>query len=113
MTSSGFIEVEGGELFYRSDGAGPPVVCVHGAPVLDHRVWNAQIEELSRSHEVVRYDLRGYGLSTVPTGPYRHCDDLAALIRGLELTAPTLCGLSFGGTVALDTVLTHPDLISD
>lgn len=111
MSSSGFVDVANGRLFYRTDGTGPAVVCIHGAPMLDHRVWDPQINDLAQRHQIVRYDLRGYGQSSLPTSPYRHCDDLAALITQLNLSQPVVCGLSFGGTVAIDTALTHPDLV--
>lgn len=108
MSESGFVDVDGGRLFYVRDGEGPGVVLIHGAPTLDHRMWADQVAPLARSHTVVRYDLRGYGRSSPPIGPYRHCDDLASLISGLDLDRAVLGGMSFGAAVALDTALAHP-----
>ena len=110
MPETGFVDVDGGRLFYLRDGEGPAVVLVHGAPTLDHRMWADQVGPLSQSHTVVRYDLRGYGRSSLPTKPYRHCDDLASLISGLEIDRAVLGGMSFGAAVALDTALAHPTI---
>lgn len=112
MSETGFVEVEEGRLFSVRDGSGPAVVLIHGAPILDHRMWAGQVDALAATGTVVRYDLRGYGRSSSPEGPYRHCDDLAALISTLGLNSPVLCGMSFGATVALDTAFAHPDVVS-
>ncbi|MGI9646286.1 MAG: alpha/beta fold hydrolase [Ilumatobacteraceae bacterium] len=112
MTHAGFVPVDGGELFYVRDGSGPAVVLAHGAPILDHRQWDGQVEALAARHTVVRYDLRGYGRSSVPTERgYRHCDDLAALITGLGFDRAVVGGESFGAMVAVDTALAYPDLV--
>ena len=108
MSESEFVDVDGGRLFHVRDGEGPAVVLIHGAPTLDHRMWADQVAPLARSHTVVRYDLRGYGRSSLPIDPYRHCDDLASLISGLDLDRAVLGGMSFGAAVALDTALAHP-----
>ena len=112
MARDGFVPVEDGELFYARDGDGPAVVLAHGAPIVDHRQWDAQVGPLAERHTIVRYDLRGYGRSSVPTDrAYRHCDDLAALITGLGFDHAVVGGESYGAMVALDTTLTYPDLV--
>lgn len=112
MSEFGFVEVDGGRLFYVRDGAGPAVICAHGAPTLDHRMWAGQVAAWSEDHTVVRYDLRGYGRSSLPEGPYRHCDDLACLATALDLGPSVVVGMSFGAAVALDTALASPDVVS-
>ena len=110
MTESGFVDVDDGQLFYVRDGAGPALVLAHGAPNVDHRMWADQVGPLSQRHTVVRYDLRGYGRSSIPADPYRHCDDLATLVSALGLEQAVLGGMSFGAAVALDTALSHPGI---
>ena len=91
------------ELAFVDQGAGSPVVLLHGFP-LDHRMWNAQIDALSERHRVIAPDLRGFGRSGVTDGPVsmeQFADDLAALLDALEVSERiTLCGLSMGGYVA-------------
>lgn len=83
MSETGFVDVDDGRLFYRRDGAGPPVVLIHSALTLDRRMWAGQFAALAGTYTVVRYDLGGYGRSSLPEGPYRRCDDLAALVSAL------------------------------
>lgn len=84
-------------------GVGPPILFVHGFP-LDHTMWEAQLESLSRSHRVIAPDLRGFGNSKIAEGTVtmeQFADDLAAILDELNVTAPVaFCGLSMGGYIA-------------
>ena len=104
------VPVDNGHLRYREAGAGPPVVLLHGGG-LDHRSWDDQVGPLSADHRVITPDARGHGGSSTPSAPYRHCDDVAALLRALDTGPVTLVGLSMGGTIAVDTALEHPELV--
>ena len=82
---SGMAEVNGTKLYYETAGKGPAVVLVHGG-LVDSRQWDDQMKEFAKHHRVVRYDVRGYGRSAPPGGaPYRHEDDLAALLGRLGI----------------------------
>ncbi|WP_046730947.1 alpha/beta fold hydrolase [Streptomyces humi] len=99
-----------GHLSYDVAGDGPPVVLVH-AGVADHRMWDAVAPVLAARHAVVRYDLRGFGESAPPSGPFRETDDLRRLLDHLGLGRVRLVGASWGGRVAVDFTLTHPDRV--
>lgn len=91
------------ELAVWDEGRGPPLLLVHGFP-LDHRMWQAQIEDLADRQRVIVPDLCGFGQSGVRDGAVgmeQMADDLAALLDALHIDEPvTLCGLSMGGYVA-------------
>jgi 3-oxoadipate enol-lactonase len=99
-----------GYLAFETRGEGVPLVFIHGFS-FDMRTWDAQVDVLSRYFQVVRYDLRGFGKSSVPTGAYSHVQDLRALIEFLSLSSPVLIGLSLGANVALSCALDHPHAI--
>ncbi|MFF3906577.1 alpha/beta fold hydrolase [Streptomyces sp. NPDC001848] len=103
-------ETDDGRLVYRDVGAGAPLVLLHGG-FLDHRMWEDQIPVFARTHRVIAPDARGHGASSNATRPFRHTDDLAALLRHLDTGPATLVGLSMGGAIAVDTALEHPDLV--
>ena len=89
MSESGFVDVDGGQIFYLRDGEGPPVVLLHGG-FSDAHMFDPQVEALSAVSTLVRLDLRGYGRSSVPRAEsYRHCDDVATVVDelGFELRA--------------------------
>ncbi|MFC3572064.1 alpha/beta fold hydrolase [Streptomyces yaanensis] len=97
-------------LAYRDEGAGPPLVLLHGG-FLDHHMWDDQTPVFARTHRVIALDARGHGASSNATRPFRHTDDLAAILRHLRLGPAVLVGLSMGGAIAVDTALEHPDLV--
>jgi pimeloyl-ACP methyl ester carboxylesterase len=110
-TQTGFAEVNGTRLYYERAGSGHPIVLVHGFS-LDTRMWNDQFEAFARRYHVIRYDLRGFGQSAPPQGrPYRHSDDLRALLAYLQIAHADVVGLSMGGGVALDFALDHPERV--
>jgi pimeloyl-ACP methyl ester carboxylesterase len=105
---SGSVPVEAGELYYERAGDGFPVVLVHGA-LWDRRIWEPQMDAFAARHDVIRYDQRGHGRSTPPTGRYSEVRDLAALLRDLGVGRCALVGCSTGAQIAIDFALEHPD----
>jgi 3-oxoadipate enol-lactonase len=109
-TSENFVEVDGGSLYYEITGEGLPLILIHGF-TLDHRMWDDQLSALAQRHRVVRYDLRGFGRSSLPGAAYSHAHDLWALLAALGITRAALLGHSMGGGVAIDFALAYPDAI--
>ena len=105
-----YIPVADGELYIEVIGAGSPVVLIHGFG-LDHRMWDHEAERLTPRHLVVRYDLRGFGKSSLPTGPFSHASDLRAMLAHLGISGAHLVGLSLGGGIAIDFALLHPEIV--
>ncbi|MFJ9592545.1 alpha/beta fold hydrolase [Streptomyces virginiae] len=99
-----------GHLSYVVTGDGPPVVLVH-AGIADHRMWDAVVPALAERHTVIRYDLRGFGQSAPPSGAFSETDDLRRLLDHLGHERVRLVGASWGGRVAVDFTLTHPDRV--
>ena len=102
-----FLGADGGQLCYSTAGTGEPVVLIHGFS-LDAAMWDPQWRLLQKEFRVIRYDLRGFGGSTVPMGPYSHCDDLLGLLDLLAARPAHIVGLSMGGRVALRFALEQP-----
>lgn len=109
LLEHGFAEVEGTRLYYETAGSGPPIVLLHGF-TLDHSIWDGQMDAFAASHQVIRYDLRGFGQSPPPSAPYAHVDDLKALLDYLGLARAAILGLSMGGGIAIDFALACPEL---
>ena len=124
--TKGHAEVHGAQLYFERAGGGAPVIFLH-AGIADHRMWDTQFFALADDYEVIRYDLRGYGQSTVGDGieptpvaqgeeprdsaRFSHSQDLYGLMRTLEIDRATLIGSSLGGTAALDFALEQPAMV--
>jgi pimeloyl-ACP methyl ester carboxylesterase len=107
-SKSGFINVDGAQIYYENAGSGIPFVMIH-AGVADSRQWNNEFEHFAQNHQVIRYDMRGYGKSEPVEGEFSHMGDLVAVLDSFDIQEPAiLMGCSMGGGLAMDFALTHP-----
>ncbi|MGC4894899.1 alpha/beta fold hydrolase [Micromonospora sp. DT31] len=105
------IDINGAGLAYDDAGSGTVVVLLH-AGIADRRMWRSQVPALAERHRVLALDLRGYGESELPPAPFTHHDDVVGLLDALGVDRAALVGCSFGGRVAVDTALAHPERIT-
>lgn len=100
--------------YYRTEGSGPPVVFVHGM-LMDHTMWNAQVEALDDAYTTVAYDVRGHGRTggseRTPYSIELFAADLEALLDALGIERAVVCGLSMGGAVAQAFAAAHPERV--
>ena len=108
MPRTRYLEVPGARLRYRDEGAGPSVVLVHGW-TLDLDIWQPQAP-LAAAMRVVRFDRRGFGLSTGRGSLHADVEDLRLLIAQLAVARPLLVGMSQGARVVLEFAARHPDI---
>ncbi|MGS0683636.1 alpha/beta fold hydrolase [Nakamurella sp. GG22] len=111
MTDLHHAPIRDGHLAYLDVGQGTPLVLLHGG-ALDHRMWSRQVGALSNDHRVIAPDLRGHGRSSTPTGPFRHCDDIADLMHELGTGPAVVIGVSMGGSTAVDMAIEYPDTVA-
>jgi pimeloyl-ACP methyl ester carboxylesterase len=88
-------------------GAPPRAVFLHGFGG-DLHTWDLVWPELGVQLSALRYDMRGYGQSTAPPGPYTQTGDLLAVLDACAFERCDLVGVSQGGAVALNFALDHP-----
>jgi pimeloyl-ACP methyl ester carboxylesterase len=106
-------QVNGIELAYQVFGSGSPLVLLHGA-FGSVEMFGPNVELLAARHRVIGVDLQSHGRSPAADRPMRFetmADDIAALIKELELDRAAIMGFSLGGAVALRTAIQHPELV--
>jgi pimeloyl-ACP methyl ester carboxylesterase len=109
------IEVDGLRIAYERAGSGPPLLFLNGYVGDGPTTWRRQIEGLADQFTVVAWDAPGVGGSSDPPesfGMAGYADCLAGFIDGLGLGQPHVCGLSFGGALALAFSHRHPAVTS-
>lgn len=111
MTTTGFVQGNGGRLYYECDGAGPGLVLVH-AGVANLRMWDPHVPAWSGGFTVVRYDTRGFGRTESDQVGFSNRADLIAVMDQVGLERACLVGVSRGGQIVLDTALEYPDRVS-
>jgi pimeloyl-ACP methyl ester carboxylesterase len=113
----------GGEhkVFFLENGEGRPLICQHTAGCHNHQ-WRGLLEDpdITSRYRVIAYDLPRHGKSDPPNTrewwkeEYKLTADfyvkfIVELCDALELEDPIFMGSSFGGNVALQLALRHPD----
>jgi len=107
------LRVAGAELACEVSGTGPALLLLHAFP-LGLAMWDAQVAALADSHQVVRFDCRGFGGSPPGDGLLtmeRIADDAAGVLDGLGLASAIVAGVSMGGYAALAMIRRHPQRI--
>lgn len=112
--------VRAGGLVVHCDLMGPtgaPVVLLSNSLGTNFHVWDAQAAALAGRFRVLRYDMRGHGLTDCPPagdGGYtidRLAQDAVALIDALSIDRVHFCGLSIGGMVGQRFAATAPERV--
>lgn len=95
----------------RWPGNGQPVILLH-AGIADRRSWYGVAAALQPHHNVVAYDMRGYGETTAVTYGFTHLDDLRAVLDQVATGPVWLVGSSMGGELAIDAALSDPERVA-
>lgn len=105
-----YVQVNGVRLAYRIEGAGVPVIFVHGESYT-HELWSRQLDAFSARYLAISYDRRGHGQSDDPVTGYSetaHAEDLEALIRHLGIDNAHFVVNSRGGAIIIRFLKLHP-----
>lgn len=107
-------QINGTTVAYDDTGGNlPPVVLSHGF-LMDHSMFDAQVEALRATHRVITWDERGFG-GTRATGEFTYWDsanDVLALMDHLGIDSAVVGGMSQGGFLSLRVALTAPDRVT-
>ena len=104
------LDVNGVEMAYDASGSGTALVLLH-AGIADRTMWEDLTPMLAERHRVIACDLRGFGETPLPDGPFVYAADVAAMLEALGIERAHLVGVSLGGHVALDLALARPELV--
>ena len=109
-----YAEIDGVRMHYVDEGAGPPIVMVHGQPTWSY-LYRKMIPPLvAAGYRCVAPDLMGFGLSDKPTDEAaytlrRHVELVTGLVEHLELKGVTTVGQDWGGPIVLRYAIDHQD----
>lgn len=118
-TEEGFVEVEGGRIWYQIVSTEKtknaiPLVMLHGGPGVPHGYLNV-FKTLAKQRPIIFYDQLGCGQSSIARNDNslwtlaRFERELETLVNHLHLKKFHLFGHSWGGALASEYALQHPD----
>lgn len=111
---SGLAPVNGLQLYYESHGdGGVPLVLLHGG-YGSTGMFGELVSRLAEGRRVIGVDLQGHGRTADIDRPLTLDglgDDIAALVKYLDLGMVDLMGYSLGGGAALNATIRHPEIV--
>lgn len=107
------LAIEGSDVTFRVVLDGPE----HAPPLMfsnslgtSLEMWDAQVPAFARSHRIIRYDVRGHGLSGTAGGPVsmaRLAQDALLILNALHIHKTDWIGCSMGGMVGQWLLIHH------
>jgi 3-oxoadipate enol-lactonase len=104
------VKANGIDINYEIEGNGPWLTMSHSL-ACDLHMWDPQMPTLTKKFKVLRYDTRGHGQSSAPSGEYtldQLADDVKGLLESLKIKQTHWAGLSMGGMIGQAFALKYP-----
>jgi 3-oxoadipate enol-lactonase len=111
-----YATIQDAKLHYVLEGdPAKPVLILSNSLGTSLDMWAPQMARFSEAFQVLRYDTRGHGKSSVTPGPYsieQLAGDVVALMDQLGIAKAYFCGLSMGGITGMWIAVHHGDRVS-
>src|SRR5580765_2612428 len=108
---SGYVPVNGINVYYEVYGEGKPIVLLHGAFMTIGLNWGQLIPELSKTRKVIAIELQGHGHTPFSDRKLSHAtlaSDVEGVMDYLKIDSADVAGYSFGGAVAYQFAIQSP-----
>ncbi len=110
-----YLDQDGFRMHYVDEGAGDPVLCLHGEPTWSY-LYRKMIPGLSRVARVIAPDYFGFGRSDKPTDRDwytfdRHYESIRGLVEALELDRLTVVVQDWGGPIGMRLAVEQPERV--
>ncbi|MGJ7032809.1 alpha/beta fold hydrolase [Niabella hirudinis] len=108
---SGYAPLNGIKVYYKVYGQGQPLVLLHGAFMTIDGNWGPLIPQLSKTRKVIALELQGHGHTPYSDRPLSHATlaaDVAGVMDYLHIDSADVVGYSFGGAIAYQFAIQHP-----
>jgi pimeloyl-ACP methyl ester carboxylesterase len=110
-----YAAVNGLKLYYEVHGSGYPLVLLHGGGSTIESNYGRILPDLAKTHKVIAVELQAHGHTADIDRPLsfeQDADDVAALLKQLNIAKADIMGFSNGGTTSLQIAIRHPELVN-
>ena len=111
---SGYLPINGIRMYYQIHGNGKPIVLIHGGGSTIETTFGRVIPLLAQHRKVIAVELQAHGRTTDRSGDEsfeQDADDVAAILKKLDIGKADFFGFSNGGTTTLQIAIRHPEIV--
>lgn len=112
--NSGYSEVNGLKMYYETYGQGKPIVLIHGGGSTIQTSFEKVIPLFAKTRKVIAVELQAHGRTSdrdEDSTFEQDADDIATLLKNLNIDKADFFGFSNGGTTALQIAIRHPKIV--
>lgn len=109
-----YAQVNGINMYYEIHGAGQPLVLIHGGGSTLHTSFGRILPLLAINRQVIGVELQAHGHTSDRDAPEtfeQDADDVAELLRQLNINGADIFGFSNGGNTAMQLAIRHPERV--
>lgn len=111
---SGYSEVNGLKMYYEVYGQGKPLVLIHGGGSTIQSNFEKVIPLFAKNRKVIAVELQAHGRTNdrnTDSSFEQDADDIATLLKNLNIDKADFFGFSNGGTTTLQIAIRHPEIV--
>jgi pimeloyl-ACP methyl ester carboxylesterase len=111
---NGYSDVNGIKMYYEIYGQGKPIILIHGGGSTIQSNFEKVIPLFAKSRKVIAVELQAHGRTTDRDADLsfeQDADDIATLLKNLNIDKADFFGFSNGGTTTLQIAIRHPEIV--
>jgi pimeloyl-ACP methyl ester carboxylesterase len=108
-----YTPVNGLKMYYEIHGTGSPLVLIHGGGSTLQTTFGRVLPGLAKTHRVIAVEMQAHGHTADIDRPLsfeQDADDIAALLKQLNIDEAHIFGFSNGASTALQFAIRHPGM---
>ena len=114
LVQNGYSDVNGIKMYYEIYGKGKPLVLIHGGGSTIQSNFGQVIQVLAENRKVIAMELQAHGRTSdrdKDSSFEQDADDVATLLKNLNIDKADFFGFSNGGTTTIQIALRHPEIV--
>lgn len=112
-STSGYALVNGLNMYYEIHGTGKPLVLIHGGGSTLQTTFGRVLNDFAKTHQVIAVEMQAHGHTADINRPLsftQDADDIAALLKHLNINKADIFGFSNGASTTLQFAIRHPEM---
>lgn len=107
-------DVNGIKMYYEIHGEGKPVVLIHGGGSTIETTFGRALQLFAKKYKVIAVELQAHGRTSDRNAPetfQQDADDVAELLRQLNISKASFIGFSNGGSTTMQIAIRHSEVV--